>query len=219
MSAERRVPWRVVALGAVMLATGGVAAAALLCGWIRPDTLQHLVAGSGALGMASYVVGVVVMELFWIPRIWGLLAGGLLFGPLVGGALSLVADLTSAAICFFLARGAGQQWVAAILARYKRAGQVVDLLARRKGLGTMAVLRVCPLAHYTLTSYAAGLCGVRPFAFIAGTALGILPGAVVYPIAGDAVLRPTSPVFIGSIGVMVVFLVVTLLAARRSLRR
>lgn len=216
--ARRQVPVRLWALAALILVTLALCAVALLKGWIRPQTLQQVVADSGALGMVTYVVGIVVLELLWMPRMWGLLAGGVLFGPLLGGALSIGGDLAGAALCFFLARGAGQQWVASVLQRHDRARRVVDLLARRRGLGTVAVLRVCPVAHYTLVSYAAGLTGVPPSAFLVGTGIGILPGAVVYPLAGSAALRPTSPLFIGSVAVMVVFLVVTVLAARRVLK-
>jgi uncharacterized membrane protein YdjX (TVP38/TMEM64 family) len=214
----RAVPVRVWALASVILLTLAACAVALLKGWVRPDTLQQLVARSGALGMVSYIVGIVVMELLWMPRMWGLLGGGILFGPVLGGALSIVGDLIGAALCYFVARGAGQEWVKGLLERAPRARRVVDLFAARRGLGTVAVLRVCPAAHYTLVSYAAGLTGVRPLPFMLGTALGILPGAVVYPIAGDAALRPTSPMFLGSVGVMVLFLVVTLIAARRVLK-
>ena len=213
------VPGRVLALGALMVVTLALCAAALLGGWIRPGTLQETVADSGVMGMATYMGGVVLMELLWMPRMWGLIAGGILFGPVLGGALSIFADLASAALCYFLARSAGQRWVTRLLERRGRAAQVVALLARRRGVSTVAVLRVCPVAHYTLVSYAAGLTGVRPPAFLLGTGIGILPGAVVYPLAGSAALQPTSPLFLGSVGVMVVFLAVTVVAARRMLRQ
>jgi len=213
-----RVPQRVWALGALMLATLALCVVAVLRGWVSPRTLQQLVARSGALAMGSYVVGVVLMELLWMPRMWGLLAGGALFGPLLGGALSVAGDLTGAALCFFLARGAGQRWVSQILERRPRARKIVELLANRRGAGTVAVLRVCPVAHYTLVSYAAGLAGVKPLRFMLGTAVGILPGAVLYPVVGDAALRPTGWVFVGSVLVLVVFLVLTLVAARRMVR-
>jgi uncharacterized membrane protein YdjX (TVP38/TMEM64 family) len=193
-------------------------AVAVLKGWVQPKTLQELVAKAGSLGMLAYVVGIVVMELLWFPRMWGLLAGGLLFGPVLGGTLSLAGDLTGAYVCFVLARGGGREWVQGLLERRARADQVVKLLAERRGLSTVAMMRICPVFHYTLASYASGLAGVSPRTFMAGTALGILPGAVLYPLAGDAVLRPTSPVFIGSLVVIVVFLIVTLIAARRILK-
>jgi uncharacterized membrane protein YdjX (TVP38/TMEM64 family) len=212
-------PVRVLLLLLLMISSISLCVVALLKGWVRPQTLQELVARAGSLGMLAYVVGIVIMELLWFPRMWGLLAGGLLFGPVLGGTLSLAGDLAGAYLCFMLARGGGREWVQGLLERRARADQVVKLLVERRGLSTVAVMRVCPVFHYTLASYAAGLAGVSPRTFMAGTALGILPGAVLYPLAGDAVLRPTSPVFIGSVAVIVVFLIVTMIAARKILKR
>lgn len=213
-----RPPARVVALAALMLITVVVCGVALWRGWVRPQTIQGLVARSGPAGLVVYVVGVVIAELLWLPRMWGLLAAGMLFGPVVGGLLSIVADLTGGALCFLLARGGGRRYIAELLARRPRAAKITDLLARRRGLLTLVVLRVCPVAHYTLVSYAAGLAGVSWPTFLAGTALGLVPGALLYPIAGAAALRPGSPTFLVSLVIVLVFLVVTVLAARRLLR-
>lgn len=218
LAAARTVPPRVIALALIVVVSLSVTALALLQGWVRRDTLQELVRGAGGLGMALYVVGIVVIELLWMPRIWGLLAGGVLFGPLLGGALSLVGDMGGAAACYLIARGAGREWVTGLLSSRPRVGRVVELLARRRGGGTVAVLRMAPAAHYTLVSYAAGLTGVSPAAFLLGTAVGILPGAALYPLLGDSMLEPTSPVFLGSIAIMIVFTVVTVAAGRRALR-
>lgn len=210
-----RVPARVLLLFGLIVVSLAVCAVAVLKGWVRPDTLQDLVARAGALGMVAYVLGIVVMELLWFPRMWGLLAGGILFGPVIGGALSLVGDMIGASLCYMLARSGGKDWVRGMLARHPKTDQVVRLLAERRGLSTVAVMRICPVFHYTLASYASGLTGVEPRAFLLGTALGILPGAVIYPLAGDAALRPTSPVFIGSLGIIVVFVIFSVFAARR----
>jgi len=87
----------------------------------------------------------------------------------------------------------------------------------RRGVSTMALARVCPLFHYTLGSYVGGLAGVPPRPYLLGTFLGVVPGAVLYPLAGDAMLEPTSPLFLGSVAVIVLFLVVTLWLGRRGL--
>ncbi len=216
---SRRVPPRVIALIGFLAASLAFFGIALSQGWLRPDTIQDLVAGAGPWAMVGYVVVVIAAELLWAPRLWGLLAGGVLFGPVIGGALSLVADLGSAAICYGIARGAGRTWVEARLAARPRAKTVVELFTKHRGGATMAVLRMCPIAHYTLVSYAAGVAGVSAPAFMIGTAVGILPGAILYPLVGDAALRPLSPVFFVSMGILAVFLVATLAAGRRVLAR
>ena len=210
---------RALLLGGVLLLSFALCALALIQGWVTRDSIEDLVRRSGSWGMGAYVVGVVLMELLWLPRAWGLLAGGALFGPLAGAGLSMVGDLLGAAICFALARGLAGDWVAGVLDGRPRAKDVADLLARRHGGITVAMLRICPVAHYTLCSYAAGVAGVRPLPFMVGTAVGIIPAALLYPLMGHAAMSPGSPLFWTVLGLVAVFFLATLLASKRLLRK
>jgi uncharacterized membrane protein YdjX (TVP38/TMEM64 family) len=212
------VPGRVAVLGlALGLAAVGFAFA-WWRGWVSPASIQAAARAAGPWAMAVYVPAVVVLELVWMPRMWGLIAGGLLFGPVAGGLLSLGADMASAAVAYALARGAAREFVAARLARRPKAERIVRLLAQRRGGTTIAVLRVCPIAHYTLVSLAAGMGGVPWGAFAAGTAVGIVPGAILYPVLGDAMTHPGGPVFLASAAILVAALAATLVWGRRVLR-
>ncbi|MCB9557101.1 MAG: TVP38/TMEM64 family protein [Deltaproteobacteria bacterium] len=201
-----------------MLSSLAVAVTAYLKGWIEPTSLRRWVTQAGPLGAIGLVGGVVLFELLWLPRMWGLLAAGVLFGALWGCLLTIVGDLCGAVLCYAIAKGAGHRWVQAALAERRRAARVVELLAHRRGGWLVAVLRVCPIAHYTLVSYAAGMAGVPFWPYFWGTALGILPAAILYPLLGDAALRPTSPLFIFAMALVAAALIVTLLATRRLLR-
>lgn len=213
-----RFPKKVVALAALLVISLLVCGVAIYQGWIRPDTLRNLVARTGPWGMLTFVVLVPIAEFIWIPRAWGLLAAGLLFGPVLGGALSMVGDTAGALACYLLARGWGREWVASMLQRRRRTEQVVRMLAHKRGALMVALLRVCPLAHYTLVSYAAGLTGVSVRSFVLGNSLGLIPGAVVYSLAGSALLTPTSPLFLSMAALTLLAVVVTTLVARRMVR-
>jgi uncharacterized membrane protein YdjX (TVP38/TMEM64 family) len=215
---RRRIPARTAALACFATASAAVGVVALAKGWIQPESIQRAAEHAGPLAWAAYVVAVVVLELLWVPRAWGLAAGGALFGPVVGGLLSIVADTIGASLCYAIGRGGGRAWVASLLERRPKAKRIVDLLAKRRGLWIVAFLRVVPVAHYTVVSYAAGLTGV-PFAtYLVGNSLGILPGAFLYPFLGHAALRPTSPEFLAGLGVLLAALVVSVLVARRAFR-
>ena len=211
-------PTRVIIFSALMILTLALCAVAVVSGQITPETIGQMVRRAGSWGMAAYVVGVVVMELIWLPRAWGLLVGGMLFGPWLGTGLSIVGDLAGGLLCYALARTTARRWVEQVLERHPRASRVTRLLAHRRGTSTMAFLRVLPVAHYTLVSYAAGITGVRPVPYMVGTGVGILPASVLYPLLGHAALAPGSPLFLATLGIISLFLVVTILTARRVLK-
>lgn len=217
-SPSRLPPLPALLLFALLGITGVACAIALARGWVSPELIQSLVKQSGPGAMAVYVGAVVVLELLWMPRVWGLVAGGVLFGPFVGFALSIVADLTSALIGYSLARGAARVWVRTLLERRPKAQRLVEILAEKRGAATIALLRVCPIAHYTLCNYVAGVAGVRPGPFVLGTVVGLLPAAILYSFLGDSLLRPGSPKFIVMASLIAVTVVLSLIVGRRLLR-
>ncbi|MBI4704701.1 MAG: VTT domain-containing protein [Deltaproteobacteria bacterium] len=217
-----RLPVRVLALVLVLAASLALGIASLLCGWIdlgavRRFALEHS-GRPGVAVMASYVAVVFALELLWLPRMWGLVAGGLLFGPWLGMGLAAVGDLASAAFCYLLGRTAARPWVEALLARRERARRIVGLLARRRGAVTVFVLRALPV-HYTAVSYASGVAGVSWPGFMGGTAAGLLPGALLYSFLGDAARQPTSPAFVAIGTAAVVFVLGSAELGRRLWRR
>jgi len=214
---SRLPPLPALLLFALMGITGAACVIALWRGWVSPELIQTLVRQSGPGAMAVYVGSVVVLELLWMPRVWGLIAGGVLFGPLTGCALSIVADLTSALIAYSLARGAARVWVRTLLERRPRARRLVEILAEKRGAAMIALLRVCPIAHYTLCNYVAGVAGVRLGPFLLGTVIGLLPAAILYSFLGDALLRPGSLKFIVMVSLIAVTVVLSLWIGRRLL--
>lgn len=214
-----RVPVRVILLGIAMLASAALCGVALAKGWIQPHSVEAFVHGSGPRGMVLFIAAVILLELVWLPRVWGLVAGGVLFGPVLGGTLAIVADFSSAAISYFLARGAAHAWVTAVLARRPKAQRIVAVLAHKSGFATIALLRVCPVAHYTVVNYAAGVAGVRPTPFLLGTLVGLLPGAVLYPVLGDSLFRPGSVVFWVSLALFIAASAISFFIGRRLLRQ
>jgi len=174
-------------------------------GWVHPAQLQTWIASFGANARLVYIMMVVALELLWLPRMWGLFLGGILFGPFWGCGLSFVGDLLGGLICYVIARGGGREWVQNRLLKMPRARRIAHLFMGAQPLLMISILRICPVAHYSLVSYLAGLLGVNWLSFIIGTALGILPAAILYPMLGSMILKPTSPFFGGSLGLFIFF--------------
>lgn len=113
------------------------------------------------------------------------LAGGVVFGFEGGVVLNTIGANLGANAAYALARTLGRDGVAALggarfssMQRFAEAGGFLWLLR----------LRLIPIVPFNLLTLAAGVAGMpwRPFA--AATALGIVPGTVVYTLFADAIV-------------------------------
>lgn len=186
---------------------------------LDPDGLRRWVRQAGSVGLGVYVIALIVGEILWMPRMVLITAGGLLFPPLWAGLLSVAADMIAGAMFYALAAGMGRPFVRSLLARSPKLARAVELVSDNHGVAAVALLRICPVAHYTAFSYACGLTDVKLRPYLAGTFLGVLPGAMLYPFFGSAVLNPGSPVFWLAATSLIVFLGGTLWLGKRIVVR
>jgi uncharacterized membrane protein YdjX (TVP38/TMEM64 family) len=110
------------------------------------------------------------------------LAGGLLFGWLLGGIASVIGATLGAIVVFLVARSA----LADLLA--KKAGPWLDRF--RQGLqedafNYLLFLRLVPIFPFWLVNLAPGLLGVSFTTYLVTTILGIIPGTFAYSLAGN----------------------------------
>jgi uncharacterized membrane protein YdjX (TVP38/TMEM64 family) len=180
-----RLPPRAVrhaALFVVLVAVGcGVAVVVEV-----PDvaTLRGLLADRGMLGWAALLVGLALATLAPVPRSALSVLAGVLAGFWAGLALALASGVLGALAGFGLARRLGREAVTRLAG--PRLARADALLVRR---GTLAVLtgRLVPVVPFTLVSYAGGLSGIRLRDYLAGTALGLVPGTVLHVTIGATV--------------------------------
>ena len=112
------------------------------------------------------------------------LAGGLLFGTILGGILTVVGATIGATILFAVARSA----LAEPLAR--RGGAVMRTVRdrlQRDGFLYLLSIRLIPAFPFWLVNLAAALCGMRLLPFAAATFIGIAPGTFVFASIGAGI--------------------------------
>lgn len=118
---------------------------------------------------------------------------GLVFGPWIGFVSAAIGSLLSASIAFAFGRyvfGAsmkrsGSTWLA----------RVNDRL-RDHGLYSMVILRLVPVAPFTVVNFVAGASRVSYRHFVLGTALVMVPGAMLLTIFAESsreLLRDPDP--------------------------
>lgn len=134
--------------------------------------------------IGAFIIVYAIRPLVLFPASLMTIAGGLLFGPVVGVIASVVGANASAMVAYWLARSLGFERAddpetAGVLARWSHR-------MREESFVTVMIMRFAFLP-YDLVNYAAGLLRIRPLAFLLATALGSLPGTVSFSLAGASI--------------------------------
>ncbi|WP_142848805.1 VTT domain-containing protein [Telmatospirillum sp. J64-1] len=107
---------------------------------------------------------------------------GMLFGPWVGLAGSLLGALASASLSYWLGCRFGRETLARVVGpRVKGIGRNLA----RHGILAVALLRMVPIAPFTVFNLVAGASHLRFRDFVLGSALGMLPGMIGLSVFGD----------------------------------
>lgn len=108
---------------------------------------------------------------------------GLLFGVWWGGVLSWASALVAAAICFGLSRQFGRPLAERLMS--PRAVEWSSPFFERFGVYAVLLGRLLPFVSFDVVSYGAGLTRMSFTGFIAATAIGMIPGTLLYSYLGQ----------------------------------
>lgn len=136
------------------------------------DAAPLLFIGIYALGAVLFLPGSVLT-----------LAGGALFGPVLGTLYNLAGATIGAALAFLAARYLASDWVE------RRAGGRLRQLkegVEHEGWRFVAFTRLVPLFPYNLLNYALGLTKIRFLHYLVATCICMVPGAIAYTYLGYA---------------------------------
>lgn len=139
---------------------------------------------AAAVGFASAYTAVVALSLPGATIMT--LAGGFLFGTVVGASLTVVGATAGAVLLFVIARSA----VGDLLRQ--RAGPFLARMANgfsKDAFNYLLFLRLVPAFPFWAVNLAPALLGMRLLPFAAATALGIIPGTTVYSAFGASLGR------------------------------
>ena len=171
-----------------------VAASALVLamGWQRQlsfgalvrhyEALRAFVGAHEVSAVAVYVALYIAAAALSIPvGVYLTVAGGILFGAVLGGTASVV-GATIGAICIFLiAKSAIGDYLV------RRAGPLAQKLARgfrADAFSYLLFLRLVPIFPFWIVNLVPALVGVKLRTFAAATAIGIIPATFVFAFVG-----------------------------------
>jgi uncharacterized membrane protein YdjX (TVP38/TMEM64 family) len=111
------------------------------------------------------------------------LAGGALFGPVLGALCTLVGTTVGATVAFLAARYVALDWVAA-----RAGGRLKQLIAgvEAEGWRFVAFVRLVPLFPFNLLNYALGLTRIGLRDYVIASFICMAPGTIAYTYLGYA---------------------------------
>ena len=163
-------------------------AAAIVLAYMYRDllniaALESWVKNAGALGPVLYMAVYAIATVLFLPGSVLTLAGGALFGPVWGTLYSLTGATLGATVAFLIARYLASDWV-----HRKAGGWTKQLIegVEQEGWRFIAFVRLVPLFPFNLLNYALGLTRIGLLAYVTGSYVFMLPGALAYTYLGYA---------------------------------
>ncbi|MDH5426350.1 MAG: VTT domain-containing protein [Gammaproteobacteria bacterium] len=164
-----------------LVLAAGIALAIVYRQQFDAASLQSWVNDAGIAGPVVFMLIYIVGTVFFFPGSVLTLAGGALFGPLLGTFYNLTAATTGAIISFIAARYLAHDWV-----EQKTGGRLKSLKqgVETEGWKFVAFVRLVPLFPFNLLNYALGLTKIKLSHYSIATYICMLPGAIAYTYIG-----------------------------------
>jgi uncharacterized membrane protein YdjX (TVP38/TMEM64 family) len=164
--------------------------------------------------LLTYVVAGIAV----VPVVLLIAVTAMVFGPLLGIAYAVSGSLLSAAALYGIGAALGQDTLQRFLKGRLRG---LNRQLEQRGVLAVAIVRLMPVAPFTVVNLLAGAARIRLPHFLLGTALGMLPGIVLTALFIDrieATLRTPNTGTLAWLGVAVVGIVAVAALVKRSLR-
>lgn len=147
------------------------------------EALLDFVSANYLVAVAAFIVIYVLAVTFSIPgAVWLSISGGFVFSAGPATAYIVIAATVGATLVFLLAR-----YVLGDVLRSKAGGAIGRMRSgfQEDAFSYMLVLRLVPLFPFFIVNLVPAFLNVPIRIYVAGTALGIIPGAFVFALVGS----------------------------------
>ncbi|MEO5375762.1 MAG: VTT domain-containing protein [Alphaproteobacteria bacterium] len=170
-------------MGLLLGLTAALGLAVVFRDSLDPTRLMETIAAAGWWGPAIFMLLFAAGTVLFVPGAAYALAGGALFGPLLGTVFNLSGATLGAVLAFLVARHGAGAWVRS------RTGPRLEALVsgvEAEGWRFVAFVRLVPLFPFNLVNYAFGLTRIGLAEYTAATVVCMIPGSLAYTYLGFA---------------------------------
>ncbi len=162
---------------------GAIALVTLNRDQLNPDALDAWLSDFGIWAPVVYVGLYALGTVVFAPGSLFALAGGAMFGPVLGTILNLLGATLGASIAFLIARYLAGDWVA-----QKSGGRLKRMITgvENEGWRFVAFVRLVPVFPFNLSNYAFGLTRIPFVSYVVTSFITMAPGALAYTWLGYA---------------------------------
>lgn len=147
------------------------------------NVVKEFVASYGHYAMAvSFILMIFQSVAAPLPAFLLTFANANLFGWKAGALLSWSSAMAGAAVCFYIARILGRDFVEKLTS--KTGLKQIDEFFEKYGRQSVLIARLLPFISFDIVSYAAGLTSMNFLSFFIATGIGQLPATIVYSYVG-----------------------------------
>ncbi len=173
--------WKKIILLFVLVA--GISLAVVYRDKFDITALEIWISDAGVLAPIVFMLIYALATVLFLPGSFLTLAGGALFGPVLGTFYNLTGATLGATLAFLISRYLASDWV-----EDKTGGKIKQLIKGVEGEGWrfVAFVRLVPLFPFNLLNYALGLTKIRFLHYLVATYIFMLPGAFAYTYLGYA---------------------------------
>jgi uncharacterized membrane protein YdjX (TVP38/TMEM64 family)/rhodanese-related sulfurtransferase len=145
--------------------------------------LEAWVRDAGPIAPLLFMLIYALAAVLFLPGTVFTLAGGALFGPVLGTVYNLTGATLGATLAFLISRYLAADWVAD-----KAGGRVKQLIdgVEREGWRFVAFVRLVPLFPFNLLNYALGLTRLRLLHYVIASFVCMFPAALAFTYLGYA---------------------------------
>lgn len=144
---------------------------------LDPEMVSQWLADLGPLSWLIFMAVYAIATVVFLPGSILSLAGGALFGPVLGTLVNLTGATIGAVLGFLVARYLGADWVHAKAG--PRLGAILDGV-ETEGWRFVAFVRLVPLFPFGILNYALGLTRIGLLPYLVTSWICMFPGAVAY---------------------------------------